>query len=277
MSLNVSTYYSNSIQGQPLVGVDVNIETVDAAPRYAAGFSIVRADGNKFRYVHVGTATNQGQLVGPTTASGGATYGAITVVAPASAQTNPVEYPIQAGSVGSHFIEATIASIALNKYQGGYLITTGGTGLGQTYRIVGNTATGTPTTGNIRIQLQEALQTALTATTGVIIVPSMFTDCAATAITSPQVTGVLMGTTTSVNLWGWVCTHGPIGCFEDATNAVTAGQEVICSPVTAGAYASFGASANTIVGRGLTMPVIGYSITPAGSSSRQGAIYLQLE
>lgn len=277
MALNSSTYYSNSIQGIPLVGVDVNIETVDSAPRYAAGFSIVRADGCRFRYVHVGTATNQGNLIGPTTSSGGATYGAITVVAPASAQTNPVEYPIQAGSVGSHYIEATIASIAANKYQGGYIITTGGTGLGQTYRIVGNTATGNPATGNIRIQLQEALQTALTASTGVIIIPSMFTDCAATAITSPQVTGVLMGTTTATNLWGWACTHGPIGCAEDATNAITAGQEVCCSPVIAGSYASIGVSASTIIAKANTVPIIGYSITPAGSSNRLGAIYLQLE
>lgn len=276
MALNTNTYFSNSITGQPLVGVDVNIETVDSAPRYAAGFSIVRADGNKFRYVNVGTATNQGQLVGPSTA-GQATYGAITIVAPASAVTNPVEYPIQAGSVGSHYIEATISGIAVNKYQGGYIILTGGTGLGQTYRIVGNTATGTPVSGNIRIQLYEALQTAVTVNTGVIIVQSMFTDLAASAITSTQVTGVLMGTTTATNLWGWVCTHGPVGCAEDATNVITAGQEVCCSPVTAGSYASVGASANTIVGRGLTVPVVGYSLTPAGSSSRLGAIYLQLE
>ena len=80
--------------------------------------------------------------MGLTTASGGATYGAITVVASASAVAVPAEYPILPGQVGSHYIEATIASIAANKYQGGYLITTGGTGLGQTYRIVGNTATG---------------------------------------------------------------------------------------------------------------------------------------
>lgn len=277
MALNTSTYYSNSIQGIPGAGVDVNVETVDASPRYAAGYLVERADGNRFRYCHIGTATNQGQLIGPTTASGGATYGAITVVAPASAQTNPVEYPIQAGSVGSHYIEATIASIAVNKYQGGYIILTGGTGLGQTYRIVGNTVTGTPTTGNIRIQLQEALQTAVTANTGVIIVPSMFTDCAASAISSTQVTGVLMGTTTATNLWGWVCTHGVVGCAEDATNAVTAGQQVCCSPVTAGSYASLGVSPNTIIAKGNSVPAIGYSITPAGSSSRLGAIFLELE
>lgn len=277
MALNSSTYYSNSVQGQPQVGVDISIYSADPAPRYPAGFAVHRADGCKFRYCHVGTATNQGLFTGPTTSSGGATYGAITCVAPASAQTVNQEYPIAAGSVGSHYIEATIAGIALNKYQGGYLITTGGTGLGQTYRIIGNTATGTPVSGNLRIQLNEALSSAITANTGVIIVPSMFTDLTVTATTSAQVTGVLMTTTTSVNLWAWVQTHGICGCAEDATNTITAGQQVIVSPVTAGFYAAITKSPNTLVASAFNNPVVGYSVTPAGSSSRQGVIYLELE
>lgn len=277
MALSASTYYSNSVQGNPGAGADVSIYSADPAPRYAAGYYVARADGSKFRYCHVGTATNQGLLVGPTTASGGATYGAITCIAPASAQIVNQEYPVTAGSVGSHYIEATIASIAANKYQGGYLITTGGTGLGQTYRIVGNTATGSPTTGNIRIQLNEALSTAITATTGVIIVPSMFTDLTVTATTSSQVTGVLMATTTATNLWAFVQTHGIVGCSEDTTNTITAGQQVISSPVTAGFYAAITKSPNTIVASAFNSPIVGYSVTPAGSASRQGAIYLELE
>src|ERR1017187_568852 len=160
MALNTNTYYSNSIQGEPQVGVDVNVETADSAPRYPVGYSVRRADGNRFRYCHVGTATNSGLLVGPTTASAGATYAAATVVAPASATAVQSEYPILPGQVGSHWVQATISSIAANKYQGGYLITTGGTGLGQTYRIVGNTATGTPNSTDLYIQLAEALQVA---------------------------------------------------------------------------------------------------------------------
>lgn len=276
MALNANTYFSNSIQGIPGAGVDVNVETVDAAPRYPAGYLVERADGNRFRYVNVGTATNQGVLIGPSTA-GQATYGAAVVVAPASATIAPQEYPITPGSVGSHYIQVTIASIAANKYQGGYIVLTGGTGLGQTYRIVGNTATNTPTTGTLYIQLYEALQTAVTANTGVIIVQSMFTDLAATAITSAQVTGVLTGTTTSTNLWAWVCTKGPWGCAEDATNTITAGQQVVASRVTAGSYATASSSASTISAGALQSPIVGYSITPAGSSSRLGVIYLQLE
>ena len=39
MALNTRiSYFSNSIQGIPMAGVDVNVETVDLAPRYAVGY-----------------------------------------------------------------------------------------------------------------------------------------------------------------------------------------------------------------------------------------------
>lgn len=280
MALNANTYYSNSIQGIPGAGVDVNIETVDAAPRYAAGYLVERADGNRFRYCHVGTATNSGLLVGPTTASAGATYGAGIVVASASATAVQQEYPILPGQVGSHYIQFTIAGIAANKYQGGYLITTGGTGVGQTYRIVGNTATGTPNSTDMYIQLAEALQVAVTPATGTIIVGSMFTDLAATATSAAQVTGVLMGTTSSTNLWAWVCTHGIVGCQEDATtNTPVAGVPVVASINTAGAYTALTVATATSLGAGLlAQPIVGYSRTIAGGTkNRQGVIFLTLE
>ena len=281
MALNTATYYSNSIQGIPAIGADVNLYATHTAPKYAAGFLVERADGNRFRYCHVGGAVNSNTLVGHTTATGGATYNAVTVVAPASAQTVPQEYPILAGSVGSHFVEITVASIVANKYQGSYLVTTAGTGIGNTYRIIGNTATGNPATGNLRLQLAEPLVAALTAATGTIIVSSFFTDLALTATSSAQATGVLMATTTATTPWAWVCTRGVVGCQEDGTNAVVAGQELMASAVTSGAYASISVSTGTLlVATAFSSPIIGYSITPsvAGSASnRQGAIYLTIE
>lgn len=280
MALNANTYYSNSIQGIPGAGVDVNVETVDSAPRYPAGYLVERADGSRFRYCHVGTATNSGLLVGPTTSSAGATYGAGIVVTPASATAVQSEYPILPGQVGSHYVQFTIASIAANKYQGGYLITTGGTGLGQTYRIVGNTATGTPNSTDLYIQLAEALQVAVSASTGTIIVGSMFTDLAASATSASQVTGVLMATTTSSNLWAWVCTHGVVGCLEDPTSSVpVAGVPVCCSLNQSGAYQAIGTATATVQLAGITsQPIVGYVRTIAGGTkTRQGVIFLTLE
>ena len=282
MALNTGvSYFSNSITGIPMAGVDVNVETVDLVPRYALGYLVARADGNLFRYSYINGALNSGNLVGPTLADGGAAYGAITVVASASAVVVPQEYPILAGQVGSHYIEATIASIAAHKYQGGYLMTTGGTGLGQTYRIVDNTATGTPASGNIRIQLAEALTVAVTPATGVVIVQSMFNDLAYCTTSATTATGVLMGTTSSTaGYYAWVCTHGPVGCLEDpTTNTPVSGAPLVCSINQAGAYQALTVAAATSLLPGLgAQPIIGYSLTVAGGTkNRQGAIFLTLE
>lgn len=280
MALSSLTQYSNSIVGVPTGGTDVDVTRADSAPRYQAGYLIERADGNRFRYCHVGTATNSGVLVGPTTSSGGATYNAAAVVASASAVNVQQEYPILPGQIGSHYIEVTIASIAANKYQGGYFITTRGTGIGETYRIVENTATGNPASGNLRIRLYEPIKVAITANMGNIIVPSMFTDLTVTATTAPQVTGVLMATTTSTNLWAWVCTRGTVGCQEDGTNTPVAGAQITTSAVTAGAYASMVTTPATVSSSIFNTPLIGYVriISSAGSAgNRQGVIYLEIE
>lgn len=279
MALNANTYYSNSIQGIPGAGVDVNVETADASPRYPAGYLVERADGNRFRYCNIGTATNSGLLVGPSTSTGAAAYGAVLVVASSAAVAVAAEYPILPGQVGSHWIQGTIASIAANKYQGGYLITTGGTGIGQTYRIVGNTATGTPTSTTLYIQLAEALQVAVTTATGVIIVQSMFTDLAACATSATTATGVLMATTTSTNLWAWVCTRGVCGCAEDATtNAPAVGVAVACSVNSAGYYQAITVASSTVVGGPLSQPIVGYVLaTAGGTKNRQGVLYIEME
>lgn len=277
MALTDATYFSNSIQGIPGAGVDVDITRTDAAPKYAMGYLVERSDGNRYRYANIGTATNANNLVGPTQASGSATYGAAVVVASASAVTVPQEYPILPGQVGSHYLEVTIASIAANKYEGGYLITTRGTGVGDTYRIVGNTATNNPATGNLRIQLYEPLRVALTATTGITIATSLYNDLAVSATTSTTVTGVLMATTTATNLWAWVCTRGIVGCTEDNTVTVVAGQQLTASRLTAGAYSTLVGSGATIGGAAFGAPIIGYSYIIGNSPSRQGVIYCQCE
>lgn len=283
MALSSLTYYSNSITGQPTLAADVDLYSVQtAAPKYPVGFGFKRADSNVYRYVQLAaTVASAGQLLSSTTASGGAAYGAAVVVPSASAVVVPGEPNITAGSAGSHYVEVTISSIAANKYKGGYMITTRGTGVGDTYRIKGNTASNDPATGNLRIQLYEPLKVALLAGQGIIIVPTIYTDCVINTTTAAIPVGVLMATTTAAISWAWVCTHGVIGCQEDGTNTTVAGQAITASRVTAGAYASIQLGTGTqLVYNAFSSPIIGYVITVAAAgsaSNRNGAIYLQLE
>ncbi len=276
MALNSSSYFSNAIQGIPGAGVDVNLYDTHTAPKYPMGYLVERADGARYRYCYIGTATNAGNLVGQTQASGGGAYGVAVVVAPASAVAVQAEYPILPGQVGSHYVEVTIASIAANKYKGGYLVTTRGTGVGDTYRIVGNTATDTPATGNLRIQLAEPLKVALTASTGLTIATSIYNDLAASATSATTVTGVLMSTTTSTNLWAWVCTRGTVGCTEDNSLTVVAGYQLIASTVTAGAYATL-VTTSTTTGNVSKTPIVGYSLVIGNGVNRQGVIMCTCE
>lgn len=277
MALNSSSYFSNAIQGIPGAGVDVDVTAAHSAPKYPMGYLIERADGNRFRYCYVGTATNAGTLVGQTQASGGAAYGAAVVVAPASATAVQAEYPILPGQVGSHYVQVTIAAIAADKYRGGYLVTTRGTGVGDTYRIKGNTATGNPVTTDLYIQLSEPLKVALTAATGLTIATSPYNDLAASATSATTATGVLMSTTTSTNLWAWVCTRGPVGCTEDNTITVVAGYQLVASQITSGAYAAMANVTGTTFGGYTKTPVIGYSLVIGNGVNRQGVIYCTCE
>lgn len=277
MALSASNYYSKSIQGIPGAGADVDVTAVHSAPKYALGYLIERADGARYRYCYIGTATNAGNLVGQTQSSGGAAYGLAVVVAPASATAIQSEYPILPGQVGSHWVQATIASIAANKYQGGYLITTRGTGVGDTYSIVGNTATGNPNTTDLYIQLAQPLKVALTAATGLTIVTSIYNDLAASATSSTTVTGVLMTTTTSANQWAWVCTRGQVGCCEDNTVTVVAGYQLVASQVTAGAYAALFTGGVTMGNAPFKVPIVGYSLVIGNGVNRQGVIMCTCE
>lgn len=281
MALSSLSYYSNAITGYPTLVADADILSANAIPKFPVGFGFKRADGNVFRYVHVGTATNAGLLIGSTVASGAAAYNAAVIVAPASAQVVPGEPNITAGSAGSHYVEVTIAAIAADKYRGGYFAVTRGTTVGETYRILGNTATGTPASGNLRIQFAEAIKVAFAATSGSLIVPSIFTDMAAATSSTVLPTGVLMSTTTSTNIFAWVCTHGIVGVQEDATTAITAGNSLIASRLTAGAVAA----STLISGTQLTASfgattVVGYCYATAGStqaSGKQMLAYITLE
>jgi hypothetical protein len=60
--------------------------------------------------------------------------------------------------------DATITATA-DMFAGGYIITTDDTGEGKTYRIRGNTASGTPAATYTRLELYDKLQSALDATT----------------------------------------------------------------------------------------------------------------
>ena len=276
MSLSTTSYFSNSLVGVPQVaGENVDIYASDSAPKFAIGTKFERQDGAVFRYAHFAGAASQGQLLATIVSDstvGWATTN--TCIAPSSTYQMPDEqggvYP---GSLGSRYVIIN-STATVNTYAGAYLITVASTGRGYQYRIRGNSATGTPATGNIRVQLYDQLQAAVAGTTGWIIVGCKYNDLTICPVSTAD--GIIpagikcVGTTSSTNTWGWIQTKGIAGVISDGTS-IKCGAMVTASSNLAGAIGRYTTTTTATPGINImdVYPVVGIGVTPvsAGASS----------
>lgn len=274
MALNAASYFGNSIAGTMQVGADVNIMETNASPKYGIGQGFTRVDGNKYRYSYVGAATNAGSVVAPVFASSGKATTDNIVIASASAVAVEAQRPILPGQVGSNYVELTIASVTAGQFKGSYFITEDGSGRGYTYRVRGNTATGDPASGNIRLQLWEPIKAVVSPNTDITIVPCMYNDLkTATVATDWAVAGVLCSTTTASLPYAWICTHGVIGALQDGT--IVGGDQVALSRATAGAVSVYG-QGDTNEAALIGEQILGYCVQ-IGANTEFATVYLQIE
>lgn len=274
MAVNTSNYPSNSIQGIPQVGSDMNVFDTHDTPRYALGTRIQRADGNEFVYSHYGIDTGPGILVSPNMDEQGTAplVGKIIVAADAVSVSGS---NIQPGAVGSKFIQITIASVVADDFQGGYLVMTENTGRGYTYRIKGNDATGDVATGDVRLQLYDKIQVAPLAASDCSIIGNRYSNLEPVVEgTDMLIAGVSVADMTTLDkAWGWVCVKGVVGIKVDGTIAV--GDQIVPSVALAGNVSIQGAGVTT----GTSMknnPVIGQCVLVATASLEQGSFYINV-
>lgn len=223
-----TSWISNSFTG-PQGGGDFNIFDKHAIQRYAIGTRVTRADGNEYVYSHFGADVNRGVLVAVDASESSVVDSDNVIVAPASAVNT------SDGTIGSKFVEITLAAVTANQYAGGYFVTTDDTGEGYTYRIKGNTATGNPASGNFRLELFDPLQVALDATTDFAIQGCLYANL---EIATPATDAVLAGVTVSTmdvseQAYGWIQVKGVCGILQDGTIAL--GDQVTLSDGVNGA------------------------------------------
>ncbi len=220
MAIDTNSYFSNAVQGMTQVGADYNIYEHNETPKYQLGTRIKRQDGNEYVYVQFSQDAdmNPGVLCAVDASESSVADTDNVIVAPASAQTTTD------GTLGSKFVEITLASVTANQYAGGYFVTTDDTGEGYTYRIKGNTATGNPASGNFRLELHDALVVALDATTDFAIQGCLYANVEiATAATDVALAGVnvkLVDVSETGENYGWVQTKGVCGILQDGTIAI---------------------------------------------------------
>lgn len=264
-----TNWISNSFVS-PEGGGDFDIFDKHATQRYAIGTRVTRADGNEYVYAHFGADTNRGLLVSQDISESGETAVVDNaLIAPASAQTTTD------GTIGSKYIEMTNASITANQFAGGYLATVDATGEGYTYRIKGNTATGDPASGNIRIELYDPLQVAIDSTTDVQIMGSLYSNLeAATAGTDHVIAGIACSTMdVSEQAYGWIQVKGVVAGLVDGTIAV--GESVTLSDGVAGAIQVAGGGSTAVVDLIDERP-IGQCLVAAGASTEHALFYVNI-
>jgi len=265
MAISSSAYHTNASPGEIQLA-KFNIFASDTTPKFAIGTRVSLADGRVFRYAHFGAAVNNALLVAQDISETGLGNTDNVMIAPASAATTTD------GTVGSRFIQITLASITANQFAGGYLHTQDATGEGYTYRIKGNTATGSPVSGDIRLELYDPIEIAIDATTDFAIVGSMWSNVeGATAATDT----IICGVTTAVQAlddFGWVQTWGPGTVLVDGTLAI--GDVLALSDGVTGAVHLLGGG-GTDVADVNTEPLVGYAMH-IGTNTEHTAVFLQI-
>lgn len=235
MAVSTTSYFSNSLVGVPQVaGEPVDVYEKRATPRFALGTKFERQDGAIFRYAHFSGVTSAGMVM----ASGGSctSVSMITTASAAPSSTyqmsneQPGVYP---GSVGSRYLVScgtigAAVSVTANMYSGGYLtIASSGTqgGIGNTYRIKGNTATGVPAAGLMRFELYDPLLVVAATNMTISVMGSKYNDLlpvSPLSLSTPTVGCVPVGVVPIIQAagyYGWVQTKGVTGVLFDASGA----------------------------------------------------------
>lgn len=264
MAQSALTYFSNSTPEPQLF--KGNIYKVDSSPKYDIGHRVATSDGRVFRYGQVGAATAAGLLVSQDVSTTVVADTDNSVIAPASAVAVPGEV-LKPGAIGSRYVEVTLAGKTANQFAGGYFCTTDDTGEGYTYRIKGNTATGDPAAGNLRLELHDPLQVALDATTDFAIVGSLYSDLKAADATDYAVAGVTTAAYSAAG-WGFVQTWGPCAVLCDAS---------VAGPSVGGiATLSDGVAGAVQLQDAFTEPIVGYGLIE-GDDTGYCVVYLQIQ
>lgn len=268
MAVSADSYFSNSIIGTPQVGADIDIFETSATPKYAVGFGFTRADGNKYRYVHAGALVARGTVVATDVSESNLAKIENVGATVAGATKKPGE-TLAPNVAGSRYMQLVITATA-NQFAGGYINVCTGSGSGYTYRIAGNTATsaGTPTTGNIYLDLKDPIASPIDSNTDIIIAGCTYANVEGATTTDAFPAGVAVTGITST-AFGWVCTRGIIGALQDI-NIGTVGRMVTLSTNTTGAIQAAG------IVTGSNYGVLGY-LVEAGSSADYSLVYLTLE
>lgn len=253
MAVSTNSYFSNGIVGQMQIGSDIDIYETSSVPKFAIGTGFQRADGNVYRYVHFGALTGVAQIVGTDNLESSTTSTAMTLQQLSPTLYTPSGDNVAPNKPGSRYLQIyntganfSVAQITADQFAGGTICFLTGSGSGYSYRIKGNSASGTPVTGETYIELYDKLGHYVDTTTAFIIQGSKYANVEPALALSTRYhlpAGFAVQNHTAA-YYGWVCVKGltsalqgtPVGSVGDlvCVNTTTAGSVTILCKPTAG-------------------------------------------
>lgn len=239
MSINNLTGYT-MIEAQGIYEASSN-------QQHALGQMAMTADGRKFRYVKAGELLVTGDLYQN-----------------AAVSTNFVSMATpSAEAIGSSNVEVTLGGTAVtaNQFDGGYLVISAGTGIGQQFVIESHdvqTATGGACTFKISGTLAVAL---VAASSTVTVVKSPYIDVVKQAAAP---TGVAIGVAVFAipsGEFGWIQSGGVVGCLSDNTTTSLDAKGLSNSTATAGAMA-LALTTDARIGNTIQLTTVSATVSP---------------
>lgn len=206
----------------------------------------------------------------------------VLVQSPASIGANHTGLTLSTAAIGATAITATLGGTAVtaNQYQGGLLVISAGTGIGQTLEIASHPAQ-TSTSGTVVLTLKDPLSVAtLTSdskgsitlpqygsgngtdvrTSGVVVCPTTLTGRVLGATVYP-----IPASTSTIPTYGFIQVAGSVGVLNQGTTAI--GLDVMPSASVAGAVCTYVVATKTRIG----------TSTVAGEDTKAQLITLQIQ
>ena len=219
MAVSTSTLHGNGkVIGAPQLTQAFDKFSADATPLRIVGYKVSDAEGNVYVYSHFGADTTRGLVVAQDISESSLVDSDGIVIASASSvNTND-------SLVGGKFTQITLATTSASQYAGGKLVITDDAGEGYTYDIINNTATDDPASGDIRIELKQPLQVALTTASDIAIYGGRYTNLeGADSTVNIGAVGVSCASIDfSEAPYGWIQTQGVVGIEQ--SGAITVGS-----------------------------------------------------
>ncbi len=200
--------------------------------------------------------------------AGGACAAGVIVIAPDNTANHVGARATNSAAIGDESIQVTVGATAVteDQYKGGLIVINAGTGIGQQFKIKGNTAAGSA--GTTTVYIEGSVKVALSSSDSKAdLYPNKFNGVTTSTTLLKRRVGVVHRALASGE-YGWIGTRGVFGVLVEGS-AVGLADPVIPSATTDGAVEGIGSAA-------VTDQVCGYAIK-AGTTAQVSGIDLNLE